>query len=45
MQQGVNDVVLLDPRTGEVTHHRRDGVRHLSSPAPIPLECGCEVTV
>lgn len=45
LEQGVKDVVLLDPRTGEVTHHRRDGVRRLTSPAPILLECGCEVTV
>jgi Uma2 family endonuclease len=45
LAQGVKDVILLDPTTGEVTHHRRDGVQHLASPAPIVLECGCEVTV
>jgi Uma2 family endonuclease len=45
LEQGVKDVVLLDPKTGDVTHHRMDGVRHLTSPEAISLECGCEVTV
>jgi len=45
LEQGVKDVVLLDPRTGDVTHHRRDGVRKLRSPTLIRFECGCEAEV
>jgi hypothetical protein len=45
LEQGVKDVILLDPKTGDVTHHRRDVVQKLTSPILIQLECGCEVTV
>src|SRR6266496_6790038 len=40
LEQGVKDVILFDPRTREVTHRRRDGVKLLKSPVTIELECG-----
>src|SRR5437660_4113452 len=45
VEQGVKDGILFDPRTGEVTHRRRDGDRLLKSPVTIQLECGCQITV
>lgn len=43
--QGVKDVILFDPYTGNVLHYRRDGEQELTSPVRIHLECGCECTV
>ena len=46
LAQGVKDVVVLDPYTGIVWHHRPDRVveRH-QSPVDLDLRCGCIVTV
>ncbi len=41
LSQGVQDVVVFDPRTLLVLHARRDGTRRLTSPVEIRLECGC----
>jgi len=45
LAQGVQDVILFDPRTQEVTHRRRDGTTSYESPVKIKLECGCQITV
>lgn len=45
LAQGVKDVILFDPRTGEVTHRRRDGTTLHTTPITITLECGCQLTV
>jgi len=45
LAQGVKDVILFEPRSGAVTHLRRDGRRDLTSPVVLNLECGCSVTV
>ena len=45
LSQGVKDVILLEPFSGEVTHLRQSGTRILSSPVKIELECGCTCTV
>jgi Uma2 family endonuclease len=45
LEQGVKDVILFDPRTGDITHRRRDGDKLLRSPVTIQLECGCRITV
>ena len=45
LQAGVLDVILFDPRTAAVTHLRRDGEQHLTSPVTLDLECGCRITV
>ena len=45
LAQGVRDVVLFDPDSGEVTHLRSGEERRLASPAEIELACGCLVTV
>ncbi len=45
LAQNVKDVVVFNPYTLLVIHVRRDGVRHLASPAEIQLECGCRCVV
>ncbi len=43
--QGVGDVVIVDPRSGSVTHHRADGVSQYSAPVTLSLQCGCECSI
>jgi hypothetical protein len=43
--QGVKDVIVLDPRSQTVAHHRREGVWCYVSPVEIELEMGCMLTV
>lgn len=45
LSQGIKDVLILDPRTLVVWHHRTDGVQRYTSPTKVNLECGCECTV
>ena len=45
LAQGVKDVILFEPRSGAVTHLRRDSRRDFTSPVLIDLECGCSCTV
>lgn len=46
LAQGVKDVVVLDPYTGIVWHHRTDRtVERHQSPVDLSLRCGCLVTV
>lgn len=45
LAQGVDDVVVVDPRSGVVTHHRTTGVAIHQAPVTINLQCGCECTV
>jgi Uma2 family endonuclease len=45
LRNGVKDVVVLDPYTDIVWHHRREAVKRLQSPTEIRLACGCLVTV
>jgi len=45
LMHGVLDVLVFDPRTGVVSHFRRDGRRQLTSPSEVDLECGCLVSV
>lgn len=42
---GVMDVIIFEPQTKIVYHHRKDGVKRLDSPVKIGLECGCECEV
>jgi Uma2 family endonuclease len=42
---GVQDVVLVDPRSGEVTHHRTDAVMTHRIPVTLDLACGCRVSI
>jgi len=44
LSRGVRDVVVLNPYTGQVYHHRADGVQRFQSPVLISLECGCLLT-
>ena len=45
LSQGVKDVVVLEPDSGEVLHYTANQVRTLQSVATIQLECGCTVKV
>ena len=45
LSQGVQDVVVYDPRTRVVVHFRNDSKRELSAPVDVRLECGCSVHV
>lgn len=45
LSQSVRDVLVVDPRTGSVTHHRATGVSTYQAPVTIALECGCQCTV
>ncbi len=45
LSQGVEDVVIVDPRAGIVTHHRATEVITYHTPVTIALQCGCECSV
>jgi Uma2 family endonuclease len=45
LAQGVDDVVIVDPRSGVVTHYRTTGVAVHQAPVTINLQCGCQCTV
>ena len=45
LENGVLDIIIVDPHTKQVQHHRRDGITEYTSPIRLTLECGCEVTV
>jgi Uma2 family endonuclease len=47
LENGVKDVMVLDPKTKVVLHHRAEWKEpiQLESPARIELECGCECIV
>ena len=41
LAQGVQDVVIVDPRSGVVTHYRTTQVSNLRAPVTLELLCGC----
>lgn len=43
--QGVNDVIIVDPRAGMVLHHRATGTTRYDVPVTLELECGCRCTI
>jgi Uma2 family endonuclease len=45
LAQGVKDVVVYDPQTSMVFHHKRTGLQTFVSPVRVSLECGCTVDV
>jgi len=45
LAQDVEDLVVVDPRSGIVTHYRTTGVTIHHAPVTIELLCGCECTV
>ncbi len=42
LAQGVQDVVVVDPRAGVATHYRTSGVQTLRTPVRVALQCGCQ---
>lgn len=45
LAQGVKDVVVFDPRTSVVLHHRKTGLESHLSPISLSLECGCTISL
>ncbi len=45
LSQGVLDVVVLDPETGDVFWFTPKGEKRLKSPVSLTFSCGCEATV
>jgi Uma2 family endonuclease len=45
LSQGVKDIVVFDPYTGEVTHTRPNGEATYQSPVDLTFACGCACTV
>ena len=45
LAQGVLDVVVVDPRSGAVTHYRTSEVANHRAPVTLDLQCGCKCTV
>ena len=45
LAHGIADVVIFDPRSAIVLHHRLDSVQRHISPVQLDLGCGCRVTV
>ena len=47
LQNGVEDVIVFDPRSKVVLHYHREwnDPKRLQSPVRLELQCGCEVTV
>ena len=45
LAQGVADVVVYDPRTGEVAHATATGETRHRAPVELEFACGCAVTI
>lgn len=45
LANGVEDVIVFEPRTGEIHHITQDGQQLMQSPVEIVLQCGCVCTV
>jgi Putative restriction endonuclease len=45
LERGVEDVIIFDPQTLEMTYHSRSVVVRYQSPARFDLECGCQIEV
>lgn len=45
LAQDVEDVVIVDPRSGAVTHYRTTEVVNHHAPVTIDLQCGCRCTI
>ncbi|HET9464640.1 MAG TPA: Uma2 family endonuclease [Gemmatimonadales bacterium] len=43
--EGVEDVIIVDPRAGLVTHHNSSGATTEHAPVTLTLNCGCQCTV
>lgn len=45
LSQGLLDVVIVEPRTGEVKHYSGSQVAVYDAPTILELQCGCRCTV
>lgn len=45
LAQGIDDVLIVDPRSGAVTHYRMAEANKYHAPVTIDLQCGCQCTV
>ncbi len=45
LSQSIEDIVIVDPRSGAVTHYSLGNVLNHSTPVTLKLQCGCSCTV
>lgn len=45
LAQGLSDVVIVDPRSGAVTHYRTTEVASHHAPITLKLSCGCKCAI
>ena len=45
LAQGLSDVVIVDPRSGVITHYHDTEIAKHHAPITLELECGCRCTV
>jgi Uma2 family endonuclease len=45
LAQGIDDVLIVDPRSGAVTHYRTAEENTHRAPVTVDLQCGCQCTV
>lgn len=45
LKMGVKDVIVVDPKSGQIHHFRPEGTKVLQSPQLFQLECGCLVDI
>lgn len=44
-QWGIKDIVIFDPKSGDVLHITAQGEQHYTSPVTLTFACGCVCTV
>ena len=45
LSHGVKEIIIYDPRSQDIWHHREDGVQKFTSPHSFKLESGCSLEV
>lgn len=45
LSQGIQDVVIVDPRSGDVTHYLGTEVKRHHAPVTLNLQCGCSCAI
>jgi Uma2 family endonuclease len=45
LEQGIQDILIFDPRSLQIWHHTPSGVKGYTSPRVFELACGCKLEV
>lgn len=45
LSQGLLDVIIVDPRTGQVVHYSATQVANHNAPCAIEMQCGCSCAI